>query len=319
MSILSRLSLKNLFKTGMKPSENDFSNWLDSFYHKEDSLPGVTVDQTIIANSTNSVAGGAVYTALSGKEVSGAALTLVTALIGSATINGNTLKKLEDRIAVGEALMGSESGDADSFVSNLREVLAILSTYPEGTDVLTILNGKANALSPDGMPVAYYKQNMDMSRDAVDAAEYAYRDVMGDVIHDKYATNEALAGKADALTNNQIAVATTTNIIPDFSVKEWLTTNTQAASETAVSNSAYSNLPIKTDFRTLRFYNASAGTRTLTLKTTNSVANGITYTFQYMNSNVIAVPTLKTVEVSYSFIMTGSTTCMVSIISLIQA
>lgn len=309
----------------MKPSESDFANWLDSFWHKQDELPGgssVTVDQTIIPNSTNAVAGGAVSTALAGKEAVGVAAAAITALIGGATINASTLKKLEDRIFVIEALTGSEAGDSDSLANKLREILEIFQTYPEGTDILTLISDKANYLNGDGFPVAYFAANNDISEDAVSAAfraAKALRDWNENIIHETYATIIALAAKADAPTNNQAAVATTTDVIPDFSVKEWITTNTQAASETAVSNSAYTNLPQKTDFRTLRFYNASAGTRTLTLKTTNSVANGITYTFQYMNSNVIAVPTLKTVEVSYNFIFTSATTCTVSIISLIQA
>lgn len=36
---VSRQSLINKFKSGNKPIQQDFTNWLDSFHHKEDKVP----------------------------------------------------------------------------------------------------------------------------------------------------------------------------------------------------------------------------------------------------------------------------------------
>jgi len=129
-----------------------------------------------------------------------------------------------------------------------------------------------------------------------------------------------LKGIFETIMNNSSIVPTTTDIIPDFSSDIYLISNTQAASETAVSNSTYVNMPTRTGFKTVRFYNAFTATRTLTLYgTATLILGGITYTFQYINSNIIAVPTLKTLEISYEFIFTSSTACTVSIISALQS
>lgn len=39
MAQQTRSNLKNLFQTGDKPTQQNFADWLDSFYHKEDTIP----------------------------------------------------------------------------------------------------------------------------------------------------------------------------------------------------------------------------------------------------------------------------------------
>jgi hypothetical protein len=39
MATASREQIKNWFKSGMKPLESQFANWIDSFFHKNDSIP----------------------------------------------------------------------------------------------------------------------------------------------------------------------------------------------------------------------------------------------------------------------------------------
>ncbi len=41
--IVSRSTLKNWFKTGLKPTEPQFWNWLDSFWHKGDEIPAQSI------------------------------------------------------------------------------------------------------------------------------------------------------------------------------------------------------------------------------------------------------------------------------------
>jgi hypothetical protein len=44
MAVTARATLKNWFKAGLKPTEAQFANWIDSFFHKsEDEIP-LTVD-----------------------------------------------------------------------------------------------------------------------------------------------------------------------------------------------------------------------------------------------------------------------------------
>lgn len=56
MGIISRTILKSKFLTGLFPSESDFHNWLDSFWHKEDDqIPTTAIDglDTALANKAN--------------------------------------------------------------------------------------------------------------------------------------------------------------------------------------------------------------------------------------------------------------------------
>ena len=39
MAIQTRSSIKNWFKTTLKPSQQQFWDWLDSFWHKQDEIP----------------------------------------------------------------------------------------------------------------------------------------------------------------------------------------------------------------------------------------------------------------------------------------
>lgn len=45
--IKTRQDLKKRFRNGMYPDENDFANWLDSYWHKDDQIDAGKVVQTI--------------------------------------------------------------------------------------------------------------------------------------------------------------------------------------------------------------------------------------------------------------------------------
>ncbi len=44
MAKVSRTQLYNWFKNGLKPIETHFANWIDSFWHKDDSIPMTSID-----------------------------------------------------------------------------------------------------------------------------------------------------------------------------------------------------------------------------------------------------------------------------------
>ena len=82
MATTSREQLKAWFRKGLKPLESQFAAWLDSYWHKSDSIPMSSIDglndalnnHTIIADdtldttSTNPIQNAPVATALEGKS-----------------------------------------------------------------------------------------------------------------------------------------------------------------------------------------------------------------------------------------------------------
>lgn len=44
MAKVSILQLKNWFKKGLKPTESQFGDWLDSYFHKDEKVPIASVD-----------------------------------------------------------------------------------------------------------------------------------------------------------------------------------------------------------------------------------------------------------------------------------
>lgn len=81
MANTSREQLKAWFRRGMKPLQSQFAAWIDSFWHKDDSIPmasiegladalnniAVPVDDTISGESENPVQNKVIKTALDGK------------------------------------------------------------------------------------------------------------------------------------------------------------------------------------------------------------------------------------------------------------
>lgn len=82
MSIVSREQLKAWFRRGMKPLESQFATWIDSFWHKEDSIPmtsisglgealnarTISIDEALDEESENPVQNKVVTAALATKE-----------------------------------------------------------------------------------------------------------------------------------------------------------------------------------------------------------------------------------------------------------
>lgn len=65
-------------------------------------------------------------------------------LIDGAETDYNTLKKLQDKIKAVEAIIGDAAGDDDNLINTVRELLAVFSNFPEGSDMATLLTAKVN-------------------------------------------------------------------------------------------------------------------------------------------------------------------------------
>ncbi|WP_278035879.1 hypothetical protein [Flavobacterium nitratireducens] len=55
-----------------------------------------------------------------------------------------TLKKLADELRAHAAIIGGTAPDGDSVVNTVTELLAVMATFPEGVDLVTLLAGKVN-------------------------------------------------------------------------------------------------------------------------------------------------------------------------------
>lgn len=74
----------------------------------------------------------------------GSSTVNVTIPKASSTADGIMTASDKKNLDTVMGIIGDEAGDADNFVNTVRELLAVFSTYPEGTDIYTILSGKAD-------------------------------------------------------------------------------------------------------------------------------------------------------------------------------
>lgn len=69
---------------------------------------------------------------------------ILTTIRGGVVAAGDDLAKLYALIQTLNSIVGGTTPDGDSVVDTVAEILAIFSTYPEGVDVATALEGKIN-------------------------------------------------------------------------------------------------------------------------------------------------------------------------------
>jgi hypothetical protein len=67
-----------------------------------------------------------------------------TQIIDAAPTDYNTLNKIATKLAAVEAIIADGGSDGNSIVDTVAELLAVFETYPEGTDIATVLAGKVN-------------------------------------------------------------------------------------------------------------------------------------------------------------------------------
>ncbi|HEY0110491.1 MAG TPA: hypothetical protein VGB67_12715 [Fibrella sp.] len=99
-------------------------------------------DQLTISNNLTQTTPGNVLDAVQGKVLSDQVAASIVTLRGGVASDGDTLAKLRALISALSAIVGGTVADGDSLVNTVTELLTIFSTYPEGVDVVTSLNGK---------------------------------------------------------------------------------------------------------------------------------------------------------------------------------
>lgn len=77
-------------------------------------------------------------------EAAGVAASLVSQLLNGAGTGYDTLKALENRIVAINAILGGDTPDGDNIVNKVSELLAVFSTFEEGSDIATLLSAKLN-------------------------------------------------------------------------------------------------------------------------------------------------------------------------------
>lgn len=259
------------------------------------AIPVITFDSLPTNGSTNAVTSNGVYDAdvviLAAAE--NYTDTQITNLINGSPITGDTLKKLHDRLAAQEAIVGGTTPDGDSVVDTVAELLAVLSTYPEGTDLFTLVQGKVAQTD------VYNALDYITSGKVLDARQ-------GKVLNDLItALSITVAGK-EASTNKTSVVATneaSTTLFPTISgIVNWIvntfngfigTKTTLVDADTVViGDSADSNKTKKITWANLK---TALGNFTTGTGTTNKLTKW-TGTSTQGDSNISDTGTLVTVS-----------------------
>jgi hypothetical protein len=94
MAVQTRTTIKNWFRTGLKPLEAQFHDWIDSFWHKADTIAISDVDglQDEIDTLAAASGGGAASTTLSN---GGTASVLVTEILELIVIRSATTQVIK--------------------------------------------------------------------------------------------------------------------------------------------------------------------------------------------------------------------------------
>ena len=130
------------------------------------------------------------WTTFNAKENAGTALSLVNQLINGASIGYDTLKEIEDKIIAINAIIGGSAPDGDAIVNTVAELLAVFSTFPEGSNMVTLLTAKLNTSD------VYNALDYTLSGKALDARQgKALKDLIDGL-------TTAIGTKEDAITKS---------------------------------------------------------------------------------------------------------------------
>jgi len=121
----------------------------------------------------------------------------ITQLINGAPSDANTLKELNDKILAINAIIGGSTADGDSIVNTVAELLHVFQTYPEGSDIATVLAGKIDSANiVNNLTQVVAGKVLDASQGKV----------LKDMIETLTANvNTALAGKVDKVTGKGLS------------------------------------------------------------------------------------------------------------------
>ena len=125
MPVQTIATIKNWFRTGLKPTQQQFWDWLDSFVHKTDSI-----DQTQVNGLTTTLAGLA--TTASVDELKGQSTTISTSTGTIALPAGTILAKLRIKsnsaiaaLNVGTTAGGNQILAAESIAANTAAIYSL--------------------------------------------------------------------------------------------------------------------------------------------------------------------------------------------------
>ena len=141
MATTSREQLKAWFRKGLKPLESQFAAWIDSYWHKSDSIPMSSIDglndalndHTIIADdtldttSTNPIQNAPVATALEGKSDVGH--THSQYLTEHQDISGKQDKTDNSLLTIAKTIVGAINELLNKFQDYLKGIQGV--TYAE--------------------------------------------------------------------------------------------------------------------------------------------------------------------------------------------
>jgi hypothetical protein len=67
---------------------------------------------------------------------------VISLLRNGVVADGDTLFKIFERVKTIEAIIGESAGDNDNIVNTVNELLKVFETYPEGTDIMALINDR---------------------------------------------------------------------------------------------------------------------------------------------------------------------------------
>ena len=148
MALRSIQQLKSWFKKGMYPTESQFGDWLDSFFHREDKIPVGSVDglaeainskaeKTTVETLSNNVSVVSQQASAADQKAQQAiqeASAVIATLRDGVPVEGDTLAKLYTLIQTINSLLRSDDVTLDTvqeivaFIKNNKNVIDTIST-----------------------------------------------------------------------------------------------------------------------------------------------------------------------------------------------
>lgn len=192
-------TIKNWFRTGLKPTQAQFWAFFDSVWFKDEKIPITAIDDIegilnakadaevvnhhLTATDAHATEFGAKVDKVEGKALSTNDYTtgekaklvyldttkdvdkpvstaqatadavvlasaqtysesLIAQLKGGAPLNYDTLGEIATELIALRSIVGGLSPDGDTVVNTINELMAVLTSYPEGTDLFALIQGK---------------------------------------------------------------------------------------------------------------------------------------------------------------------------------
>ena len=130
--------------------------------------------------------------------------------------------------------------------------------------------------------------------------------------------NEVLVIDTTSINNLSFIANTSSFIVPDFAPVIAKYTSNYASGNTVLVEFPINPPKTNDPLQYLIIKNLKGSDVTFVVNTGDDVVGSITYTYELMQTDSIVVPSGKRVELSYMYMMTSATTCLVSIMYKVQ-